>query len=106
MTQVTPGQVSRTGRQVASHARYDRRPRWNSSPRPLELLHDLARVLVVAHPLEGGLAERALVRPLGPGDLADELRLAPDRGLRLGAGWLPDVKGALRHLALTELLRE
>src|SRR3954463_564606 len=62
------------------------------------------RVLVVPHALEGGLAQGSLVGPLRPGDLADELGLAPHREPRLRARRLAHSERAVRALPLAQLL--
>src|SRR5262249_30318010 len=105
------------GASLRAHACWDPFPGRNSSVAAhelrgrasrLELLDDLARVLVarVPHPLEGGLAEGADVGPLRPGDLADQLRLAPDGEPGLRTGRRPDGEGALRALSLVQLPRQ
>src|SRR5687768_11796370 len=77
-----------------------------ASLRASALADDLTRVLVVAHALEGRLAQGALLGEFGPRDLAEELRLTPPRQLRLRAPGPPDVERAVGALALGQLLRQ
>ena len=63
------------------------------------LAHDLLRVLVLAQPLERGMAQDAVAGPFGEGHLADQLRLQPVAAAGLGAARRV-LEGRLRDLQL------